>query len=397
MKTIQRFGFFIVLLVVTATGCKKDLQQINTSETKVPSTNLRNLLNQGSLTGITREVANSLIPAEQNLIPANIRFCFEKVVPLCSKGKTIGSVAVKKGSDGKVYVTYLLSMGNYYFAALNLYTGTAAGIPLLDKQPNLCKFPYQKTFTPPYTLQHYTFVLNNQTDNFTVAAEALVMYNDKGRFRHAEIAWGDACTGQHICPYNDNGDEDNNVEQEGDHSDDYTYDNNHNNDDEHEDGNSGNCKGGRDATMFIYTGGACAVPSPARQSVEPPTCSKSVATFFGIDPNSGMQLPWAVPTVTVGNYGYTETEARAIGKVPDNYGNAQDSKYAFMRVATLKLSYTNYLASPTLAPAVATIESWLATVGKLSPTNLPTGNAAARSASATIDNWILLHLCGIRR
>lgn len=42
---------------------------------------------------------------------------------------------------------------------------------------------------------------------------------------------------------------------------------------------------------------------------------------------------------------------------------------------------------------VAIVENYLATLGKLSPSNLPTGNTAAKEATGRIGEWIDAHHC----
>lgn len=96
--------------------------------------------------------------------------------------------------------------------------------------------------------------------------------------------------------------------------------------------------------------------------------------------------------VTIGGYDYTEAEGRAIAAV-SNAGGLLDSKKAFMQVAAIKLSGSTVSVSASVWADVAICESWLSGLGKLSPTNLPTGNTAVKDAAGRIGDWINLNHC----
>jgi hypothetical protein len=288
----------------------------------------------------------------------NLTFCNAKTVPICAgQTQNVGEVAVQTAIDGKTYVTYTVK-GLWYIKELHLYAGPQEGIPVNNSgSPVPGQFPFTKTFTAPYANQKYTFVIDGLPATYVVAAHAsLLKINSSGTQLDAQTGWGDGCNGKKIT----------------------------------EQGNWG--------TFVNYVGTACTIAQAAAEPVE--LCSMPVQNFFWIDPANPTGLYWRNPTVTVGGYTYTELEAKAIGNAADNNsgpgsGNPQDSKYAFMRAATIKLSGTKYEASDVLLPAMTTIENWLKSVGKLSPTNLPTGNSQVKNAAAMIETWIGTHGCAI--
>jgi hypothetical protein len=327
--------------------------------------------------------ASNLVPGEQNIIPANISFCSPMTVPLCSKTGTIGGISVKKGSDAKVYISYTLFNG-WYFTGLSLFTGDAAALPMYKNEPVTCSFPFQKTFAAPYTTQVYTFVLNHLPSSFMVAAFASVAKVDGNKIRETSTAWGNGCAGQ-LVSSGVNTTHDNNGHHFGSGEDEHDFD--QKNKKEEITQVSEGCRGGTWATLFSYSAGECII-SP----VEPDICSNSIGYYFSAADTTFNF--WRAPTVTVAGYAYTEEEAEKISNTPNNSG-LQDSKHGFRTVATLKLSYCDYTLSPTLAPAVNTIEDWLRTKGKLSPSNLPTGNSAVKNAADQIAKWIEGHGCAI--
>ncbi|WP_423128188.1 hypothetical protein [Gaoshiqia sp. Z1-71] len=119
-------------------------------------------------------------------------------------------------------------------------------------------------------------------------------------------------------------------------------------------------------------------------------CSFSQGFFFA-SPHA-----WAVATVTVGGFEYTEAEGRAIWNT-SNAGGIKDSKKGFTQVAAIKLSG---VTDALVLEKVAIIESWLATVGKLSAANLPNQTAQdiltygdAAAAAGWIGDWINENHC----
>jgi hypothetical protein len=130
---------------------------------------------------------------------------------------------------------------------------------------------------------------------------------------------------------------------------------------------------------FTFTGVGCIPPGEG--------CSYSQGLYFG------SSAPWPSPTVTVAGFVYTEAEGRAIWNT-SNMGGLKDSKKAFLQVASIRLSGANVLPAASVWAYVAICESWLSTLGKLSPANLPTGNAAVSTAAGNIGIWINDHHCG---
>lgn len=99
---------------------------------------------------------------------------------------------------------------------------------------------------------------------------------------------------------------------------------------------------------------------------------------------------WPTATVTVGGFVYTQAQANAIYNQPTT-----DARVAFIYIAAMRLS----LGTGNLSPSadvwadVATVEAWLSTVGKLSPSNLPNAPATVLSAIGNISNWAVNHQC----
>jgi hypothetical protein len=294
-------------------------------------------------------------------------FCSEKKVNLCSSTGTIGTVSVKRGVDNRYYITYK-SNSNWYLAQLNLYAGPESGIPNY-----LANFPLRKTFAYPFSIQEYTFAQANLQASFSVVAYGILVKKVNGKVTSSKVVWADGCSGLDIDVCDGEGTKKSVKNQCG-----------------------GSCQTDLDGgKYFNYTSTSCNL-QPTLPAAEPDyLCSMPVNNFFWVDPANPNGAYWRSPSVTVGGYTYTESEAKAIGNCADGNGGMKDSKYAFMRVATLKLSNTEYALSPTLNPAVSTIETWLATTGKLSPTNLPSGNASVRTAQQTINTWIDTHGCAI--
>ncbi len=96
-------------------------------------------------------------------------------------------------------------------------------------------------------------------------------------------------------------------------------------------------------------------------------------------------------TVTVGGYTYTQEEGKAIWNT-SNEGGMTSSKKAFLQVATIYLSGSTVLPTDSVWADVAIAEAYLATLGKLSPTNLPDGNTAGHAAGGRIGDWISAEL-----
>jgi hypothetical protein len=97
-------------------------------------------------------------------------------------------------------------------------------------------------------------------------------------------------------------------------------------------------------------------------------------------------------TLVLGNKVYTQAEGKAIWDASNKKGLA-DSKAAFTQAAAIKLSAGLDLvsASATVWADVAIVENYLATLNKLTPSYLPTGNADAKAAAGRISAWITAH------
>jgi len=378
MKTFKLSILFVLLVVC-----------ISCSKTEKMNSDYEDVLNQPTTAAaITPVISTSvsvanMVASEQNIVPNDITYCNTKSVTICTKSKPVGMLTVRRGGNNKIYITYALT-GSYYLKECNLYTGANNTVPMLRDEANVCAFPYKKTYTANSYVQQYTFVLNNQPDNFTVAAHAYIVKKYGNYYLNEEDAWADGCTGTKITSVN--GDDRNN--HRGSNA--YCADGNGRDDDEVY--YSNDCQGGIWATMFPYSGAAC--PAPPASLPEPDICSFPVVYFFGIHPVYGCVTAWKEPSVMVGGIEYTEAEGRAIAATTINgSGSTKDAKDAFIDVATLKLSYTGYSLSPTIGPEVTNLETWLSTLGKLSPTNLPTGNASTRASITAIENFMKAHQC----
>lgn len=131
--------------------------------------------------------------------------------------------------------------------------------------------------------------------------------------------------------------------------------------------------------VFLFSGLGCPI-------IEETSCSLSQGYYF-----AKPDLVWA-GTVTIGGHTYTQAEGQAIWNT-SNKGGIKDSKAGFLQVAAIKLSGSSVSASASVWADVAIVESYLASLGKLSPSNLPTGDAAAKAAAGRIGDWIDLNHC----
>ena len=129
---------------------------------------------------------------------------------------------------------------------------------------------------------------------------------------------------------------------------------------------------------FTFNGVGCIV--------EEEGCSFSQGFYFA-SPHA-----WPSATVTVAGFAYTEAEGRDIWNT-SNAGGLKDAKKAFLQVAAIRLSGSTVSPSASVWADVAICENWLAGLGKLSPANLPTGNAAVSAAAGNIGNWIETNHC----
>jgi hypothetical protein len=273
-----------------------------------------------------------------------------KTVPLCA-GRTsdIGTVTVATGIDGKVYITYTVT-GQWRLKSLHLYAGPDSGIPVTNSgNPIPGQFPYHEDFSSPYMVTTYTFILSNMPTSFTVAAHAAVVKVLGLQIIDSQTGWGDGCSGVRINP------------------------------------NSGGSWG----TKFTYTQGNCGIEIASTN-----LCSQSNTHFYSAEPlNVWADCNGVVEgDVTVGGFNYTEAEGRDI-YATSNGNSMPDAKKCFIDVSTLKLSWTNYAQDPGLFTAVTTVETWLATRGKLTPANLPNASQPVKDAANYIDNWITNNIC----
>ena len=284
-----------------------------------------------------------------------LSFCSPVTVSLCTKnGVVIGSLTVQTGSDRNTYVVYSL-VGDWYLSTCSVFAGYDNAIPVNNSGVAATNsFPY-RTRLNSSTYHSCVIKINGLPSIYTVAANAVAQKVVNNRKVDAQSVWGDGCSGNTITSSNW-------------------------------------------ATKFNYARLNCMVAD---------ICSKPLKTYFDSTLN-GVQIAWPSTgnitmsltgnvTVNVAGYSYTEAEGRAIYNTM-NGNNPAESRTAFIHIATLKLSGTNYSLDADLQAAVTTIENWLQTKGKLSPTNLPsTSNLAVKNASIFLDRWIKMYTCPDRR
>ena len=348
-------SLLIASLVLTISSCKNGAEFGNDADSNI---------HPSAVSSVSAMMATNNHANSSASIPQII--CSEKTVNLCSGSGALGTVTVKRGSDNRIYVTYS-SQANWYLAQLNVYMGAEPGIP-----PYLVNFPLKKTFAYPLSVQEYSFAQDHLPATISIVAYAILVKKVNGKILSSRVAWADGCSGLDI-------DVCGNLATHPQKS---------------ECSHANNCHTDLDGgSYFNYTSESCNMQLAT--AVEPDICSMTVPSFFWTDPANPDMLTWRTRVVTVAGFSYTELEAKTIGSTADGNGGIRDSKYCFMRLATLKLSGTDYSLSPTLAPAVSIIEKWLAATGKLSPMNLPSGNASVRAAAEAVNTWIDTHNCTI--
>ena len=382
MKTFKSAWLLCIITLVFFSCQKADLTSLNSQKDDVASISMPgdDSREEG---GVTLSSINDWEefchnpPESDGVDTAGLTFCTRMTVPLCtSRGINIGSVTVKTGSDKNTYVTYTL-IPNWYFYEINLYVGSDVAIPLTSYgYANPTRYPYEKSF---YSAQQsWSFRISGLPSYFTVSAQATAVKVSYSRIVDQQMAYGDGCSGTRINLLNW-------------------------------------------ATKFNYIRGNC-------MTEEEEICSKPVNYYFDSTVN-GADIAWpdvngsplelldslgqpvldllGLPivignnngNVTVAGQNYTEAEGRAIYKTVYTGATMPDSKNGFIQVAALKLSSTSLTQAkdPTVLMAVNTIEAWLAQKGKLSPTNLPTGNTAVRNAANYLSSWIKIYTCSDRR
>lgn len=269
----------------------------------------------------------------------NITFCGHGKVTELIAGQNInvGSVSVNNDMTN-LYITYSTT-GNWFINELHLYVGTISGLPKTKTgNPIPGQFPYSQSFSS--NTQSYTFVIplsNITNDCFIVAAHSSVSLHDvNGGIIKTETAWGNG-------------------------------------------------------TRITLTGNWGMYFDACKQVCTPPSegegCSMSQGYWFA----SPVSV-WPSTGVTVAGYTYTKQEALDIWNT-SNAGGIPDSKKGFLQVATIYLSGETVFHSATVWTDVATVEAWLSTLDKLSPSNLPTGNSNAGSAAGRIGDWVNAHHC----
>lgn len=133
--------------------------------------------------------------------------------------------------------------------------------------------------------------------------------------------------------------------------------------------------------IFQFSGFGCPI-------VPETSCALSQGYYF-----AKPDLIWTT-SVSIGGYSYTQAEGKAIWNT-SNKGGIRDAKAGFLQVAAIKLSSSTISPSATVWADVAIVEAYLSGLGKLSPLNLPSGNASAKAAAGRIGDWIDLNHCSL--
>jgi hypothetical protein len=341
MKNFKSFLLIALPLAVAFVSCKKTEHEV------VPAQPLE------------QHRSSTLIGGTTGTLSTDLLFCSTMEVPLCAgRTVTMGTITVKTTRDNITYITYT-TKDNWIIKELHLYAGPESEIPLGpggNPAPGL--FPYSVTFTAPWIVNSYTFIIADLPTEYTIAAHASVAKVRGITIIEQQTAWGDGCKGTKINP----------------------------------------ATGGSWGTKFTYSSATCAP--------EPDICSQPYEYFFDSANYDGSNIAWydcngeEEGQVTVAGFQYTEQEGRDIYNTVNADGTAfmPDAKEAFIHLAALKLSYTDYTQHSTLSAHVITVEDWLATKGKLSTTNLPdNANTNVRNSLQYIVDWIAAHPCMGRR
>jgi hypothetical protein len=275
----------------------------------------------------------------------NINYCGEGTSKTLCAGQNIpmGSVTFNNDKDGNIYVTYSAS-GNWYFTELHLFVGSdLASLPVNKSGMAVPgQFPYKVVFTSPYNVQSYTFKIPGLTgDCFYIAAHSAVVEMKCGQILQSQTAWGDGCSGQPISSK------------------------------------------GSWGTFFSACKVICEQTSDG--------CSFSQGYWFatGNGNNPGHAWP-AAGSVTVGGYTYTEAEGKALW----NAAGTSAGLRGLTQVSALKLSIANGTLSGVpaiLQPYVQTIENFLSSKPKLTPSNCGDAiydDATVSVAAGAIGDWI---------
>lgn len=227
----------------------------------------------------------------------------------------VGTVEVANDADS-IYVTYKTS-GDWRMKTLHLFVGKCTQLPINKSgNPVPGQFPFTKSFGT-YSATEYTFSLLKSTFDscFCVAAHAEVA---KSNGSGAETAWGQ---GTRFV----------------------------------QKGNWG--------MYFSACKQACINPCTPKQFEG---CTYSPVSLFDVE---GTRLEtWGSANINIAGFSYSKAEILSIYEVAPNNNDAWN---AFVAIAAIKISGNNVAADASVRCYLASVETWLATLGKLSPNNLP--------------------------
>lgn len=297
---------------------------------------------------ISEAVANQ-VQTESNFYKNGAEICGQStIVNLIAGQNTIAGNVTVANDNNYVYVTYNTTNG-WKIGAVHLYVGKCNLIPRTSKgNPIPGQFPYKRSFSSSGVTTTTFKILKSCLDScFCVAAHAEVFKNNSNNNRYcgggsnAETAWGQGTRF---------------VQR----------------------GNWG--------MYFTACKQACADPCEPKPLEG---CTYSPVSLF--DQEGSRLETWGEANISVAGFSYSKTEVISIYEVAPNDNDAWN---AFVAIAAIKISENNVAADASVRCYVAQVETWLATVGKLSPNNLPaTAPQNIQPALSALLQWVEQKQC----
>lgn len=275
---------------------------------------------------------------------------------LCGETTTVNLIAaqniiagtIKVANDANyIYVTYSTTNG-WKINEVHLYVGKCNLIPRTNSgNPIPGQFPYKRGFNSSGVTTTTFKLLKSCFDScFCVAAHAEVIkssnnYRGCGNKASSETAWGQG-------------------------------------------------------TRFVQRGNWGMYFNACKQTCEDPClpktlegCTYSPFSLFDIE---GSRLEtWGEANISVAGFSYSKQEVISIYQVAPNNNDAWN---AFVAIAAIKISGNNVAADASVRCYVAQVETWLATLGKLSPNNLPaTAPQNIQPALSALLQWVEQKQC----
>lgn len=125
------------------------------------------------------------------------------------------------------------------------------------------------------------------------------------------------------------------------------------------------------------------------------TCYLGQGYWFGGGKHTWADLNGtAAGNVTIGGFNYTQQQAQDIWK-SSNSGGKKDAKKAFILVASVLLSGNNVPTYTGMSTDLATVQSWLSSLGQLTATNISSTKMPAnvKAAYSRLNDWLENHEC----